>query len=61
MFPSTKEFTGIELQHRGKIFLLAFPILSQQTENVKYEIMISYFVIFERFYQFCEKKDIPVL
>ena len=35
MFPSTKVLTGIVLQHRGKIFLLPFPILSQLTEICK--------------------------
>ena len=29
LFPSTKVLTGIVLQHRGKIFLLPVPILSQ--------------------------------
>ena len=29
LFPSTKLLTGIELQHRGKLFLLPLSILSQ--------------------------------
>ena len=29
LFPSTKVLTGIALQHRGKLILLPFPILSQ--------------------------------
>ena len=29
LFPSTKALTDIVLQHRGKTFLLPFPILSQ--------------------------------
>ena len=29
LFPSTNALTGKVLQHRGKTFLLPFPILSQ--------------------------------
>ena len=50
LFPNTKVFTGVVLQHRGKILLLHFPSYRNKKKYAKYEIMILYFVIFERFY-----------
>ena len=53
LFHSIKVLTGIVLQYRVKYFFY------RNMQN--YEIMISYFVIFERFYQFFNKNDIPML
>ena len=50
--PSTNLLTCIVLQHRGKYFFYPFPSYHNKQEYAKCEIMISYFVIFERFYQF---------
>ena len=55
LFPNTKVFTGVVLQHRGKILLLPFPSYHNKKKYAKYEIMILYFVIFERFYRFSIK------
>ena len=57
LFPSTKvlAITGIVLQHRGKYFIYPFPFDHNKQEYAQYEIMISYFVIFERYYQFVNK------
>ena len=55
LFPNTKVFTCVVLQHRGRILLLSFPSYHNKKKYAKYEIMISYFVIFERFYQFSIK------
>ena len=46
LFPSTNGLTGIVIQHRGKRFLLPFPFHHNKQKYEKYEIMISYFVIF---------------
>ena len=51
LFPSTNVLTGIVLQHRGKTFLLPFPHFITINKFAKYEIMISYFFILERFYE----------
>ena len=55
LFPNTKVFTSVVLQHRGKILLLPFPSYHNKKKYAKYEIMILYFVIFERFYRFSIK------
>ena len=55
LFPNTKVFTGVVLQHRRKILLLPFPSYHNKKKYAKYEIMILYFVIFERFYRFSIK------
>ena len=60
-FPCTNVLTGIVLQHRGKYLFYHSPFNHNKQKYAKYEIMISYFVIFERFYQFFNEKDIPML
>ena len=40
LFPNTKVFTGVVLQHRGKILLLPFPSYHNKKKYAKYEIMI---------------------
>ena len=55
LFPSTKGLTDIVLQHGAKYFIYPSPFYHNKQKYAKYEIMISCFVIFERFYQFFNK------
>ena len=63
LFPSTKISTGIvlQVQHRGKYFFYPSRFLHNEQKYAKYEIMISYYVIFGMFYHFFNKNGIPML
>ena len=62
LFPSTKVKTGIVLKHRGKYFFYPSQFYHKKNRNMQnIKIMISYFVIFERFYNFFNRNDILML
>ena len=61
LFPSTKVLIYIVLKHRSKLFFYPFPFYHNKQKYAKYEIMISYFVIFERFYKFFNTNGNPML
>ena len=57
LFSSTNVLTGIGT----KYFFYSSPFYHNKHKCAKYEMMTSYFVIFERFYQFFNRNDIPML
>ena len=61
LFPSTNVLVDIVLQKGTKYFSYPSPFYHNKQKYAKYEIIISCFVIFEKFYRFFNKNDIPML